>query len=225
MNAPLQPVPLTERPEWKALLAYYQVVRRLYLRQLFTNDPQRGTRFKAEACELYIDYSKNRITAETIPLHLQLAEACRLREHIEAMLPGQKINVTEPRATLLAFGKTEQQVRTEGTPDWLVPHRMFEGNRRTNTLLAERLTPKPLGTIVALYEHSVFTQGVIWDIDSLDRWGVELSKALAEKTIPELEAYTASTFQHDSSTNALTERYRRFKSIEPLAGPQGSDRR
>ncbi|UVK49557.1 glucose-6-phosphate isomerase (plasmid) [Mesorhizobium sp. AR07] len=111
----------------------------------------------------------------------------------------------------LAFGKTEEELRTEGTPDWLVPHRTFEGNRPTNTLLAERLTPKTLGSLVALYEHSVFTQGVIWNIDSFDQWGVELGKALAEKTILELESSKAPNLRHDSSTNALIERYRRFR--------------
>ena len=111
----------------------------------------------------------------------------------------------------LAFGKTEEEVRAEGTPDWLVPHRTFEGNRPTNTLLAERLTPRTLGSLVALYEHSVFTQGVIWNIDSFDQWGVELGKALAEKTTPELETSQAPNLQHDSSTNALIERYRRFR--------------
>jgi glucose-6-phosphate isomerase len=111
----------------------------------------------------------------------------------------------------LAFGKTEEEVRAEGTPDWLVPHRTFEGNRPTNTLLAECLTPRTLGSLVALYEHSVFTQGVIWNIDSFDQWGVELGKALAEKTTPELETSQAPNLQHDSSTNALIERYRRFR--------------
>ncbi|MHA6688694.1 glucose-6-phosphate isomerase [Mesorhizobium sp. A556] len=547
MNAPVsaEPLPLTERPAWKALLAHYQAVQGLHLRQLFADDPQRGTRFTTEACGLYLDYSKNRITTETIALLLQLADACRLRERIEAMFTGQKINVTGQRAVLhtalrapigekilvdgedvvpevhavlnkmavfadkvrsgawrghtglpirnvinigiggsdlgpvmayealrhysrrdmvfrfisnidgtdfaeatrdlnpeetlfiicsktfktletltnahtarewvlhklgddqavarhfvavstneegvakfgidteqmfgmwdwdggrysmdsaiglstmlaigpknfqamlsgfremdehfrttpfdrnlpvlmgllsvwynnffgtqtvavlpyeqylkrfpaylqqltmesngkhvtlggatvgyqtgpvywgepgtngqhpfyqlihqgtklvpcdfigfcqalnplghhhdllmanlfaqteaLAFGKTEAQVRAEGTPERLVPHRMFKGNRPTNTVLAERLTPKTLGTLVALYEHSVFTQGVIWDIDSFDQWGVELGKALAEKTIPELEASAAPLLQHDSSTNALIERYRRLK--------------
>jgi glucose-6-phosphate isomerase len=111
----------------------------------------------------------------------------------------------------LAFGKTEEEVRAEGTPDWLVPHRTCEGNRPTNTLLAERLTPRTLGSLVALYEHSVFTQGVIWNIDSFDQWGVELGKVLAEKTTPELETSQAPNLQHDSSTNALIERYRRFR--------------
>ena len=111
----------------------------------------------------------------------------------------------------LAFGKTEDEVRAEGTPDWLVPHRIFEGNRPTNTILAERLTPETLGKLVALYEHSVFTQGVIWHIDSFDQWGVELGKVLAKRIIPELESVGEPTLQHDSSTNALIRRYRRFK--------------
>jgi glucose-6-phosphate isomerase len=111
----------------------------------------------------------------------------------------------------LAFGKSEQAVTAEGTPTWLVPHRVFEGNRPTNTLLAERLTPETLGALVALYEHSVFTQGVIWNIDSFDQWGVELGKVLAEQTIPELESDSEPQLQHDSSTNALIRRYRRLK--------------
>ena len=111
----------------------------------------------------------------------------------------------------LAFGKTEDEVKAEGTPSWLVPHRTFEGNRPTNTILAERLTPQTLGTLVALYEHSVFTQGTIWNIDSFDQWGVELGKVLAMRTIPELESPDEPTLKHDSSTNALIRRYRRLK--------------
>ena len=111
----------------------------------------------------------------------------------------------------LAFGKTEDEVRAEGTPDWLVPHRVFEGNRPTNTILAERLTPETLGKLVALYEHSVFTQGVIWHIDSFDQWGVELGKVLANRIVPELEDVGEPKLQHDSSTNALIRRYRRLK--------------
>jgi glucose-6-phosphate isomerase len=107
----------------------------------------------------------------------------------------------------LAFGKTADQVKAEGTPDWLVPHRMFEGNRPSTTLLSERLTPEVLGKLVALYEHSVFTQGAIWRINSFDQWGVELGKALAQKIIPELEG-PAPDLKHDSSTNALIRHYR-----------------
>jgi glucose-6-phosphate isomerase len=111
----------------------------------------------------------------------------------------------------LAFGKTAAEVAAESTPAELVPHRIFEGNRPTNTLLAERLTPKALGAIVALYEHSVFVQGVIWNIDSFDQWGVELGKVLAQRTVPELERTTEPPLAHDSSTNALITRYRRYR--------------
>ena len=108
----------------------------------------------------------------------------------------------------LAFGKTAEQVKAEGTPDWLVPHRTFEGNRPSTTILAERLTPETLGKLVALYEHSVFTQGAIWHINSFDQWGVELGKALAQKIIPELDSASAAELKHDSSTNELIRRYR-----------------
>jgi glucose-6-phosphate isomerase len=111
----------------------------------------------------------------------------------------------------LAFGKTAKQVKAEGTPDWLVPHRVFEGNRPSNTILAEQLDPETLGKLVALYEHSVFTQGVIWNIDSFDQWGVELGKVLAQRIIPELENKTEPKLQHDSSTNTLIRRYRQLK--------------
>src|SRR5208337_2299760 len=111
----------------------------------------------------------------------------------------------------LAFGKTPEQVKAEGTPDWLVPHRVFEGNRPSNTILAERLTPETLGKLVALYEHSVFTQSAIWNIDSFDQWGVELGKALAQRIIPELEGPEEPQLSHDSSTNTLIRRYRKLK--------------
>ena len=111
----------------------------------------------------------------------------------------------------LAMGKTAGQVKNEGTPDWLVPHRVFEGNRPSNTILADRLSPATLGRLVALYEHSVFTQGAIWNIDSFDQWGVELGKALAQRIIPELEAKEEPALGHDSSTNNLIRRYRKFK--------------
>jgi glucose-6-phosphate isomerase len=111
----------------------------------------------------------------------------------------------------LAFGKTAEQVKAEGTPDWLVPHRLFAGNRPSNTLLLERLTPAALGKLVALYEHSVFTQGVIWQIDSFDQWGVELGKALAQRIIPQLEGPAEPRLEHDSSTNALIRRYRKLR--------------
>jgi glucose-6-phosphate isomerase len=111
----------------------------------------------------------------------------------------------------LAFGKTAEEVAAEGVPDWLVPHRVFEGNRPTTTILAERLTPETLGRLVALYEHSVFTQGVVWEINSFDQWGVELGKALATRIAAELEAEDEPELAHDSSTNALIRRYRRSR--------------
>jgi glucose-6-phosphate isomerase len=112
----------------------------------------------------------------------------------------------------LAFGKTRAQVKAEGTPDWLVPHRVCDGNRPSNTILMDRLTPAALGKLVALYEHNAFTQGVIWDIDSFDQWGVELGKVLAQRIIPELESETEPPLGHDSSTNNLIRRYRKLKS-------------
>jgi glucose-6-phosphate isomerase len=111
----------------------------------------------------------------------------------------------------LAFGKTSEQVKAEGTPDWLVPHRVFEGNRPTNTILAEKLTPETLGKLVALYEHSVFTQGAIWNIDSFDQWGVELGKVLAQRIVPELESKVEPSLEHDSSTNNLIRHYRKLR--------------
>ena len=115
------------------------------------------------------------------------------------------------QAEALAFGKTSQEVQAEGTPAWLAPHRSFEGNRPSSTLLLERLTPATLGALVALYEHSVFVQGAIWHIDSFDQWGVELGKVLAERIIPELESKTESPLKHDSSTNSLIRHYRKYK--------------
>jgi glucose-6-phosphate isomerase len=113
----------------------------------------------------------------------------------------------------LAFGKTREQVKAEGTPDWLVPHRVFEGNRPSNTILMDRLTPAALGKLVALYEHCVFTQGVIWEIDSFDQWGVELGKVLAQRIIPELEIKTEPKLGHDSSTDKLIRRYRKLRGV------------
>lgn len=115
------------------------------------------------------------------------------------------------QAEALAFGKTADEVRAEGTPDWLVPHRVFEGNRPSNMILLQRLTPETLGKLIALYEHCVFTQGVIWDVDSFDQWGVELGKVLALQIVPELESSEEPPLAHDSSTNQLIRRYRRFK--------------
>ncbi len=115
------------------------------------------------------------------------------------------------QAEALAFGKTAEEVKAEGTPDWLAPHRVFEGNRPSNVLLADRLTPETLGQFVALYEHSVFVQGAIWNIDSFDQWGVELGKVLAQRIVPELEGGAEPKLKHDSSTNNLIRRYRKMK--------------
>ena len=117
------------------------------------------------------------------------------------------------QAEALAFGKTAEQVKAEGTPDWLVPHRVFSGNRPSNMILAERLTPDTLGKLVALYEHSVFVQGAIWNIDSFDQWGVELGKALAQRIIPEIYGRAEPRLDHDSSTNALIRCYRRHREV------------
>jgi glucose-6-phosphate isomerase len=116
------------------------------------------------------------------------------------------------QAQALAFGKTEEEIRAEGTPEHVIPHKVMEGNRPTNVLLADVLTPRLLGSLVALYEHSVFTQGTIWGIDSFDQWGVELGKALAKEIIPELTSDTEPELTHDSSTNSLIRRYRALKS-------------
>ena len=117
------------------------------------------------------------------------------------------------QAEALAFGKTAEQVKAEGTPDWLVPHRVFEGNRPSNMILSDRLTPESLGKLVALYEHSVFIQGAIWNIDSFDQWGVELGKQLAQRIIPELESREKPALAHDSSTNNLINQYRKSKNM------------
>src|SRR4029434_4601479 len=111
----------------------------------------------------------------------------------------------------LAFGKTLEQVKAEGTADAIAPHRVFEGHRPSNTILAQRLTPETLGKLVALYEHCVFVQGVIWNVDSFDQWGVELGKVLAQRIIPELESEAETDLKHDSSTNNLIRRYRKDK--------------
>jgi glucose-6-phosphate isomerase len=117
----------------------------------------------------------------------------------------------------LAFGKTSAQVEAEGTPKWLVPHRVFDGNRPSNTILADKLTPETLGKLIALYEHSVFTQGAIWNIDSFDQWGVELGKVLAQRIIPELEGKADPQLGHDSSTNNIITYYRRSKMEHPVS--------
>jgi len=118
------------------------------------------------------------------------------------------------QAEALAFGKTAEQVKSEGTPEWLIPHRVFEGNRPSNMILAQRLTPRILGALVALYEHIVFTQGVIWQVNSFDQWGVELGKVLAQNILSELEEPSIPHLKHDSSTNHLIRRYRKMKEVK-----------
>jgi glucose-6-phosphate isomerase len=130
----------------------------------------------------------------------------RLGQHHDILLAN-----VFAQSEALAFGKTSEQVKAEGTADWLVPHRVFEGNRPSNTILAERLTPETLGKLVALYEHSVFTQGVIWGVDSFDQWGVELGKVLAKRIVSELESKEEPKLDHDSSTVSLIRRYRKYK--------------
>ena len=115
------------------------------------------------------------------------------------------------QAEALAFGKTEAEVKAEGTADWLVPHRLFEGNRPSNTIMMDSLTPAALGKLVALYEHNVFTQGIIWQIDNFDQWGVELGKVLAQRIVAQLESAEEPKLEHDSSTNLLIRRYRKLK--------------
>jgi glucose-6-phosphate isomerase len=129
-----------------------------------------------------------------------------LRDHHDVLMSN-----VFAQAEALAFGKTDEEVRAEGTPEEVVPHRVFEGNRPTNVILAEQLTPHSLGGLIALYEHSVFTQGTIWQIDSFDQWGVELGKVLARRIIPELESADEPKLEHDSSTNTLIRRYRSMK--------------
>jgi glucose-6-phosphate isomerase len=129
-----------------------------------------------------------------------------LRDHHDLLMSN-----VFAQAEALAFGRTEEEVRAEGTADHVVPHRVMEGNRPTNVILAEELNPRTLGSLVALYEHSVFTQGVVWEIDSFDQWGVELGKVLAARIIPELESESEPTLEHDSSTNALIRRYRAMR--------------
>jgi glucose-6-phosphate isomerase len=129
-----------------------------------------------------------------------------LRDHHDLLMSN-----VFAQAEALAFGRTEEEVRAEGTPEEIAPHRVMEGNRPTNVILAEELTPKTLGALVALYEHSVFTQGVVWEIDSFDQWGVELGKVLAARIIPELKSDSEPALEHDSSTNALIRRYRALR--------------
>jgi glucose-6-phosphate isomerase len=189
-----------------ALRKHHGQMRDVHLRTLFAEDPKRGERLALEAASLYLDYSKNRVTDETLRLLLALAEAAGLRAH-QDLLTANLIAQTEA----LAFGKTAAEAAAEGVPAAQVPHRTFEGNRPSNTNMADALTPAALGRLVALYEHKVFVQGSIWRVNSFDQWGVELGKALAGRIAPELESREEPTLRHDSSTNALIRRYRRLR--------------
>jgi glucose-6-phosphate isomerase len=236
---PIQP--LTKRNAWKSLAAHSKEIKKLHLRKLFAQDAKRGERFTAEAAGLFLDYSKNRITDKTLELLLQLAAESGLREKIDAMFGGEKINVTENRAvlhvalrapesaTILVDGKNvvpdvhavldkmadfSNRVRSgewKGFTGKRIRNIINIGIGGSDVILAERLTPEMLGKLVALYEHSVFTQGAIWNINSFDQWGVELGKALAQRIVPELESATEPKLNHDSSTNGLIRRYREIR--------------
>src|SRR5262249_43726870 len=167
---------------------------------IYSGEP--GTNRQHAFCEL-IHQATSLITCDVV----SFAQLLNKQKREYDMLLANVFAQTEA----LAFGKTREQVKAEGTPDWLVPHRVFEGNRPSNTIVMDRLTPVALGKLVALYEHSVFTQGTIWDIDSFDQWGVELGKVLAQLIIPELESKGELKLGHDSSTNNLIRRYRKHK--------------
>jgi hypothetical protein len=174
--------PLRDRPAWVSLEHHYQKLKTVHLRDLFADDRGRGERLAIEAAGIYLDYSKYRVTDETLQLLLQLARESGLRDRIDAMFRGDKINISESRAVL---------------------HVALRAPRGA--------TIAALGKLVALYEHIVFTQGTIWQIDSFDQWGVELGKALTQRIIPELESATDPKLEHDSSTNTLIRRYRKLR--------------
>jgi glucose-6-phosphate isomerase len=189
--------PLTQRSAWKALDSHYQKVRGLHLRQLFADDPKRHAYYqlihqgtKLIPCD-FIGFCR---TLNPLPPHHDLLMANFFAQ-------------TEA----LAFGKTAEEVAADGVPAFQVPHRTFEGNHPTNSILMDRLTPEALGKLVALYEHKVFVQGTVWHIKSFDQWGVELGKVLANRIIPELESRDEPKLGHDSSTNSLIRRYRKSK--------------
>ena len=216
--------PLTTLATWKALEAHYAKVRELHLRQLFADDPKRGERMALEA------------VGQTGPIYRGEPDTNGQHSFYQLIHQGTKlipcdfIGFLQPlnplgrhhdlllanvfaQAEALTFVKIPQELRAEGTPAWLVPHRTFEANRPSSTILLERLTPVALGKLVALYEHSVFTQGAIWDVDSFDQWGVELGKELAARIIPELETGGKRQLKHDRSTNPLIRRYGRSKEL------------
>lgn len=189
-------LPLTKRKAWRSLAPHFAKVRDLHLRELFAQDPKRGERMTLEAAGLYLDYSKNRITDETLKLLFQLANESGLRDRIGAMFQGEKINITKKRAVLHVALRAPAEASIVVDGENVVP----------------QLTPEVLGKLVALYEHIVFTQGAIWEIDSFDQWGVELGKVLAQRIIPELETGDEPKPTHDSSTNYLIRKYRKLRS-------------
>lgn len=208
MDMVARPALLAERKACGALAAHYPNVREVHLRTLFSQDSGRGERMTAETADIFHDYSKNRNTDETIRLLIELAEESGLQSRIDAMFCGAALH-TAPRAPkgspIVADGR-------DLVPEvHAVPHRVFKGNRPSHTIFVDRLTPETLGKLIALSEHSLFTQGVIWQIDSFDRWGVELGKVLAQRIVPELESQQEPALNHDSSTNNLIRRYRKGK--------------
>ena len=211
--------------ETVAVLPYEQYLKRFpaYLQQLTMESNGKHVTLDGKACVAkilvrFIGESRDQRSTLVLPVDSSRHSPHSLRLH--RICEGLKSAGPPSRHALanvfaqteaLAFGKTPEQVKAEGTPDWLVPHRVFEGNRPSNTILAEQLDPETLGKLIALYEHSVFTQGVVWNIDSFDQWGVELGKVLAQRIIPELENPAEPVLNHDSSTNTLIRRYRKLK--------------
>jgi glucose-6-phosphate isomerase len=172
-------------------------MREVHLRTLFAEDSQRGTRMTAEAVGIFLDYSKHRVTDETLRLLIQLAKESGVRARIDAMFRGEKINITENRAVLHIALRAPKGALIIVDGENVVP--------KVHTVL-ER--PDMLGKLVALYEHIVYTQGVIWNLDPFDQWGVELGKVVAQRIVPELESQAEPSLNHDSSTNNLIRRYR-----------------
>ncbi len=214
---------LTERPAWKALGAHHQHVRGLHLRRLFADDPGRGERMTAQAAGIFLDYSKNRITDETLKLLLQLAEESGLHARIDAMFRGEKINITEDRAVLHAALRAPRGESIIVDGENVVPQvhavldKMADFSDRVRSGAWKGHTGQRIRNVINIgiggSEHSVFTQGTIWNIDSFDQWGVELGKVLARRIVPELESKAEPKLGHDSSTNELIRRYRRLKGI------------
>jgi glucose-6-phosphate isomerase len=202
-------IPATERPVWNALERHYQELRKLHLRDLFADDPKRGERFTAEAVGIYLDYSKNRITSETLELLVQRAEESGLRGGIDAMFRGEKINITENRAVLHAALRAPRGASIVVDAQNVVPQVHAVLDKMAD--FCNRVRSGVWKGQTALYERSLFTQAAIRQIDAFDQWGVELGKVLAQRIIPELESGTEAELRHDRSTNTLIRRYRKFR--------------